>query len=187
MSLWSWLIGIIVLVLAFGSLGGCAIDKILSSGPDAMSKVADGQKSLMIHAMDGLQASTGQMSARGSLRDPTYRGKTFVGTGVYFDMELSLQGVELTGQLMASLVERVSSDPALRADIIKILHNTELQESQKRDAIMEVVRKALDLIAAGKPDQPSLPLPDVEAALDIGLGETAVDGDLQPTAEDSIE
>ncbi len=178
MGFWQWIVaGLLAVIFVFNGtfISGCAIDKILSSGPDAMTKVADGQKALMIHAMDGLQASTGQMSARGEVKDPTYRGKTFVGTGVYFDMELSLQGVQLTGSIMAGLVARVQADPALRADLIKILHNTELNEQAKRDAIMEVIRRTIDLIAKeqAKPEPPPTLIPLVDE--DVDLIEEAVD------------
>jgi hypothetical protein len=123
--------------LCMGLSGGCSI---FDTGPRMSEQVGDVTKTLVLHAVDGLKAQTGQVTAEAELNDPHYRATIAVGPVWLIDVELSLTGAKLEGLLQANLIERAQADPAFRAQLIGILTQTEMSEQQKMQAILQLIR-----------------------------------------------
>jgi len=125
------------LILCCGCLGPAG--EVVQTGPKAAGQVADIAKTLALQAVDGLSPTGGSSSVDARLNDPRYRVVGMAGPVWLVDLELSLTGVDLEGELAAKLEKRAEADPELRKAMLDLLRNTELSAQEKESKLLQLL------------------------------------------------
>jgi hypothetical protein len=140
---------VIVLLVMACSVLGCSY---LNTGPALAKQVAeiagDGAKAIL----QSYQPERMSADIRGTVDDPRYRCKMFVGSGVYVDVLLTLEGADLTFTLDSSGTG-VPVPLDARTELLTLIGNDQLSEADRSAAIAEALARWLAPVPDSSPPQ----------------------------------
>ncbi len=148
MKMRMWMAVAMIVGLAITWLPGCSV---YSTGPKVAETIGEGSMGLAKALVTQYQPEQMNAGVDGKINDPRYRCKTFVGTGVYVDIILSLEGADL-GFDVKSWGKGVEVPTEVRERAVAIMGDAALSEQQRTDVVGELVIGWLQSPAApGKP------------------------------------
>lgn len=86
---------LLFLLLFLPALSGCAINRILESGPRTMETIAGGVQVIASDILSRVEWDTAQAGADGAVNDPEFQFDVFIGTGVRMEIVGRLIGADL--------------------------------------------------------------------------------------------
>jgi hypothetical protein len=110
---------LLFLLLFFPVLPGCAINRMLESGPRTMETIAGGVQVIASDILSRVDWDAGQAGADGSVNDPEFQFDVFIGTGVRMELVGRLIGTNLSFDVDAW---GSGADGVVPADFV-MLHN----------------------------------------------------------------
>lgn len=141
-----WFFGAVVAFLTWlvTSIVGCSI---VDTGPIITKTIAENSTGVIKQALSQYQPDAMSLDANGHINDPRYYMKMFVGTGVYVDILLGVNGID-TEVVFNSDGRGIPVSPEVTAEARRIMGNTLMTDAEKQKALQSVFTQWLRTLSA---------------------------------------